>query len=200
MGAKFSFFILLAIALPTSMEIHQFLNWWLVEVPEWTVQFIIVFICISLIQIIGLSMYNGALACGYIKTYQIAQFVVLVSVLPVTYLLLKYVNMSPLYPFCILFFFQLINEGIVALLILNRLQISIFSYIKEVILPIMKVLFISSVAPIIMRINMGDGLFPFISICLVAFLCVIVSSLFVGCNYNERRILISWCKNKLFKK
>ena len=200
MGAKFSFFILLAIALPTVMEIHQFLNWWLAEVPEWTVQFVIVFVCISLIQIIGVSMYNGALACGYIKNYQILQSVVMISFLPVTYLLLRFSKVSPLYPFCMLFVFNIISEGLIAFMMLRRLKISIISYLKEVLLPIMKVLVLSSIVPMVMRINMGDGLFPFLSICSVAFCCVIVSSLYVGCNYNERHLLVSWCRNKLFKK
>ena len=200
MGAKFSFFILLAIALPTVMEIHQFLNWWLVEVPEWTVQFVIAFICIALVQLVGVSMYNGALACGNIRTYQTIQSVVMISFLPITYLLLKFANVSPLYPFCLLFVFHIINEVVIAYVMLRRLNISIISYFKEVLLPIMKVLVLSSIAPMVMRINMGDGLFPFFSICSVAFLCVIVSSLYVGCNCNERHLLISWCRNKLFKK
>lgn len=200
MGAKFSFFILLAIALPTIMEIHQFLDWWLVEVPKWTVQFVIVFVCISLIQLIGVSMYNGALACGNIRTYQTIQSVVMISFLPITYLLLKYSNVSPLYPFCLLFVFNLINEGIIAFVMLRRLKISIMSYLKNVLLPIVKVLVISSIVPVVMRINMGDGLLPFVSICSVALCCVVVSSLFVGCNYNERHLLVSWCRNKLFKK
>ena len=161
MGAKFSFFILLAIALPTVMEIHQFLNWWLVEVPEWTVQFVIVFVCISLVQLVGVSMYNGALACGNIQIYQIIQSVVMISFLPITYLLLKFLNVSPLYPFCLLFVFHLINEGIIAFVMLRRLRISIISYMKEVLFPIIKVLIISSIVPIIMRYRMGDGLLPF---------------------------------------
>ena len=197
MGAKFSFFILWAIALPTVMEIHQFLNWWLVEVPKWTVQFVIVFICIALVQLVGVSMYNGALACGNIKVYQAIQSVVMISFLPIAYLLLKFANVSPLYPFCMLFVFHIINEVVIAFVMLRRLNISIISYLKEVLL---KVLVLSSIVPIVMRINMGDGLLPFISVCSVALLCVIMSSLYVGCNYDERSLLISWCKNRLFKK
>ena len=200
MGAKFSFFILLAIALPTVMEINQFLNWWLVEVPQWTVQFVIVFISIALVQLVGVSMYNGALACGNIRNYQTIQSLVMISFLPITYLLLKFSSVSPIYPFCLLFVFHLINEGIIAFVMLRRLKISIISYMKEVILPIMKVFVLSSVVPMVMRINMGDGLFPFISICSVSLFCVIVASLYVGCNYNERSLLINWCKNRMFKK
>lgn len=200
MGAKFSFFILLAIALPIAMEIHQFLNWWLVEVPEWTVHFVIVFICIALVQLVGVSMYNGALACDNIKIYQTIQSVVMISFLPITYLLLKFSDAPPLYPFCLLFFFHLVNEGIIAFVMLRRLNISIISYLKDVLLPIMKVLLLSSIVPMGMRIYMGDGLFSFFSICSVAFGCVIISSLYVGCSYNERHLLVSWCRNKLFKK
>lgn len=199
MGAKFSFFILLAIALPTVMEIHQFLKWWLVDVPEWTVQFVIVFVCIALIQLVGVSMYNGALACGNIRTYQTIQSVVMISFLPITYLLLKFSTVSPLYPFCILFLFNLVNEGIIAFVMLRCLKIPITSYMKEVLLPIMNVLVLSSIVPLVMRIIMGDGFIPFISICTVALLCVLVTSLYVGCNHNERSLLINWCRIRLFK-
>ena len=195
-GAKFSYFITFAIALPVMMEIDQFLNWWLVEVPAWTLDFVLIIICISLIQVIGVSLYGGNLATGNVRTYQLIQSVTMISFLPVTYIMLKFVGISPVAPFVLLLLFNVISAVAVAIITLRQLAIPILLYIRSVISPILCVTLIASVIPVLLRKMMDVNVWSFFIICFVSLCSVLISSYFVGCNENEKVLARNWCAYK----
>lgn len=199
-GAKFSFYIVLAIALPAMLEIHQFLQWWLTEVPQWTVHFVITFLCIALIQIMGVSMYNGALATGRVRSYQTIHSVVMVLFLPTAYMFLKYTEATVLTVLVLLFSFQLVNEVVLTVLVLRQLKFPLVSYISEVLFPIAKVLVTSTAIPVAVWLRMEDSASSFFIVCLTGFICVLASSYFIGCTPNERITLRTWCAEKVFRK
>lgn len=199
-GAKFSFFIVLTIALPVMLEIHQFLAWWLTEVPQWTVHFVIAFLCIALIQIIGVSMYNGSLATGKVRSYQTIHSIVMILFLPTTYILLKYTESSVLFVLVLLFLFQLVNEIVLTCLVLKQMEFSLISYISEVLFPIAKVLIASLVIPVAIFLKMEDSVYSFFIVCITGFICVLASSYFIGCTPNEQMTLRAWCVEKVLKK
>ena len=182
------------------LEIHQFLGWWLTEVPQWTVQFVIVFLCIALIQIIGVSMYNGALATGKVRSYQTIHSIVMIMFLPTAYILLKFIGSTVLVVMVLLIIFQLINEIVLTCLVLRQLKFSLISYISEVLFPIAKVLIASLVIPVAIWLKMEDSVYSFFMVCLTGFICVLASSYFIGCTPNERMTLRTWCVEKFFRK
>ncbi len=196
-GAKFSYFITLLIALPVMMEIDQFLNWWLVEVPEWTVQFVLLIICISLVQVMGVSMYGANVATGDIKRYQIVQSVTMILFLPVTYLLLKFFDMSPVAPFVLLLMFNLISAVAVAVITLRKLSFSVLSYIQCVALPAAFVTLIALIIPVLFRIIMDVNVWSFFIICFVSLCSVLASSYYIGCNKHEKGMVRNLCVLKL---
>lgn len=195
-GAKFSYFITFAIALPVMMEIDQFLNWWLVEVPAWTLDFVLIIICISLIQVIGVSLYGGNLATGKVRTYQLIQSVTMISFLPVTYIMLKFMGISPVAPFVLLLSFNVISAVAVAIITLRQLAIPILLYFRSVILPILKVSLTASVAPVMLRMIMDVNVWSFFVICIVSLCSVLFSSYLLGCNENEKIVTRNWCVSK----
>ena len=195
-GAKFSYFITFAIALPVMMEIDQFLNWWLVEVPAWTLDFVLIIICISLIQVIGVSLYGGNMATGNVRTYQLIQTVTMISFLPISYVFLRSFDMSPVAPFVLLFLFNVICAVAVAIITLRQLAIPILLYIRSVISPILWVTLLASVIPVILRKMIDVNVWSFFIICFVSLCSVLISSYFVGCNENERVLVKNWCASK----
>ena len=195
-GAKFSYFITLLIALPVMMEIDQFLNWWLIEVPKWTVLFVLLVLCISLVQVMGVSMYGANVATGNISRYQIVQSVTMILFLPVTYLLLKSFDMSPVTPFVLLLMFNLISAVAVAIITLRQLSISVLSYIQCVVLPVVSVTLLALVIPVSLRMMMDVNVWSFFIICFVSLCCVIASSYIIGCNKQERNVAKNWCISK----
>lgn len=196
-GAKFSYFITFLIALPVMMEIDQFLNWWLVEVPAWTLDFVLIMICISLVQVIGVSLYSANIATGEVKRYQIVYSSVMISFLPVAYLVLKIYNLSPVAPFLLLFMFNVISAIIVAFITLRQVSISIYAYLHGVIWPILKVSLMSLFLPVMFRLIMEKNVWSFILVCFVSLFSVLVMSYFLGCTKHEREIVRSQIEKRI---
>ncbi len=199
-GTKFSFYVVYAIALPVMMGIHQFLSWWLVEVPEWTSQFTIIIIWISCVRIISVPLYYGVSATGDLKSYQTSQSLVLILFLPVAYLILKLVSIQPTYIFILLLGFHVACLLVSCIYALRKLRITIIEYCSQTIFPIISVVFCSSLMPLGMRLWMRDGVISFFVICGVALICVLVTSYYLGCNKEERSLIKEKILDKLFKR
>ena len=198
-GTKFSFFIVYALALPVMMEIHQFLAWWLVEVPEWTSQFIVIVLLISCVRIISIPLYYGVSATGDLRSYQTSQSLVLILFLPVAYLVLKLVTVPPTYLFILLLLFHVLCMAISSFYALRKLKISISEFCIKTISPIVGVIVISSVIPLMLRIYMKDSVLSFFLICALAVVCVLGASFYIGCNKEEKELIKVKISTKFLK-
>ena len=190
-GAKYAFFVSFVVSLPIMMEIHQFLDWWLEEVPEWTTQFTIVILAISCVEVVGVSLYNAVSAIGTIRQYQTGQAIVLLSFLPVTYIVLKFTETTPVVPFLIQLLFYIICAAVIAVIALRQLNLSVWEYVKQTILPIVRVILVSVPVPLFTRWSMPDSLLSFFVVCAVSVLAVLWAVYFVGCTSDERTLFRS---------
>lgn len=199
-GAKCAFFLSFALALPVVLEIHQFLDWWLEEVPQWTQQFTIVLVCISCVQVIGVSLYNAVSATGNMKRYQLGTSLVLILFIPVAYVILKVTQASPVVAFVILFFFYVVNMFVCAIIALRQLEIPFGKYMRHTLLPIAAVVIVASPLPFVLRSVMTENVWSFFSVCAFAVVCVLSASYFVGCNQQEKAMIKSVVIARFFKK
>jgi O-antigen/teichoic acid export membrane protein len=188
-GAKFAFFITFAVSLPIMMEIHQFLDWWLDEVPQWTTQFTIIVLAISCVEVVSVSLYNAVSATGSIRRYQTGQAIVLLLFLPVTYVVLKFTETTPVVPFLIQLLFYIICAAVIAFIALRQLNMSIWDYIKQTILPILRVIMVSVPVALFVRWSMPDTLLSFLVVCTVSVLAVLFAVYCMGCTSDERALL-----------
>ncbi len=76
--SKWSFFLILFIAVPLICNIRLILRLWLGDVPEYTAEFVIILIFYLMIDALGNPIYYGIEAQGDIKKYQIILFVILI--------------------------------------------------------------------------------------------------------------------------
>lgn len=70
-SSRFSFFLLLIIALPLALEMPAVLNFWLSDVPPYAVAFTRLLLCVTLVDAVANSMMIGVSATGRIKYYHI---------------------------------------------------------------------------------------------------------------------------------
>lgn len=96
-------------------------------------------------------------------------------------LLLKYTNHKQRRELCI----QYARVRIV----LPMIEMEIVSYFKEVILPIFKVLILSSILPLVFYLSMEQSLSSFFIVCIVSLFSVILVSYIVGCTDMEQTFL-----------
>lgn len=87
-GARFSFYLLSVIIIPFLLNIDYILNLWLKEVPLYTNIFLCVILLSSLLYAISQPLTTALQATGNIKWFQIIICLLLISEMPVSYIVL----------------------------------------------------------------------------------------------------------------
>lgn len=88
-GARYSFFLMSIIAIPILINIDYLLLIWLKIVPEYTSSFVIITIACSLIYTLTQPITTAIQATGRIKWFQIGVCFIMMSELPIAYIILK---------------------------------------------------------------------------------------------------------------
>ena len=88
-GSKFSFLILMIIAIPVLIEAPFLLALWLKDVPPYSVEFLRLAILTALIESMKGSLGEFFNATGKIRLYQILLSIIMLLTLPVAYVILK---------------------------------------------------------------------------------------------------------------
>lgn len=88
-SARFSFLLLFFVSLPVLLETDYLLTLWLKVVPENTVVFTRIMICISLIYTTANPCVVANQATGKVKVYQMVVGGILLTILPISYIVLK---------------------------------------------------------------------------------------------------------------
>lgn len=195
-SARFSFFLLFLVVLPFLLETKFILNLWLVEVPQYTVIFTRLMICVSLVYTFANPCVIANQATGDIKQYQKFVTSVILLILPVSYMALKLG--APAY---IVFVIQLLFEvlaQIPRMIVLKKyLGLPIKSYITHIYIPVIIVVFFSSIFPITIHLLMSEGLLRLILVCIVSISTIAICVFRFGVTDGERRMIVSYFHKKI---
>lgn len=193
-SSKFTFILLYCLSLPIIIETKSILQIWLGIVPSYAVSFVRLMLIICIIDAIANSLMVGAAASGKVKMYQGVVGGVLLSIVPISYVVLK-LGYSPESVFyvhiavaCCAFVSRLI-------LVKPLIFLSISSYIHNVILRCFYVAFISTGLSIILHmIKPENFFFLIVELCLIS-LGVLVVGYVIGLSYRERTFVNIKVKN-----
>jgi O-antigen/teichoic acid export membrane protein len=117
-GSRYTFYLLTLISIPVIININYILKLWLGVVPEFTAQFVIFTILTSLLYALSECVTKAIQATGRIKWFQIGVSIIMLSELPIAWVLLEmgyppYAAMWPsllTYSVALFFRFWLINR------------------------------------------------------------------------------------------
>ncbi|MBO5847941.1 MAG: oligosaccharide flippase family protein [Bacteroidales bacterium] len=197
-ASKISFFLLWGLSLPIIVETPTILNLWLGNnVPEYTVVFIRIILLTALIDVYANPTSAIAYATGDIKNFNILVSSINLSIVPIAYIFLK-LGFGPASTMLVSFILTIIVQ-IVRLFALKKLiTFSIVTYVKKVIIPTLSVLVLSSTIPYLINSLIKESLISSVFICFISVVSVILFSLTIGLNKDEKKILLS--KLKFLKK
>ena len=187
-GAKYSFFLLLALSLPILLETEIILKIWLKTVPEYTVIFTRLVLINVLVDSISGTLRTAAQATGKIKLYQSMVGGLLIFNLPVSYLFLKF-GYSPEITLYVSISISIIAMFARLKIISPLVGLYISDYIKEVILLILPVSLAALIIPYFLRINLQEGYIRLIVIGISSIFFVGLSIYFVGLKKTEQQFL-----------
>ena len=184
--SKFSFYLLFILTLPVMLEIEYILKIWLKIVPDYTAVFTILILINALIDTVSGPLMTALQATGKIKVYQSVVGILLILILPISYLFFK-LGYPPESTFIVS-----ISIAIVAFIfrvLLTKRQIPEFlirQFLQEILIRNIPVILLSALIPWLIRINMQVG---FTRLMIVTFTSLSISTITIylmGLKSNEK--------------
>lgn len=195
-SSKVTFYLLFALSLPVMIEVDVILQLWLVNVPEYTSIFLILMLCIAIIDSVARPLMTAATATGNVKRYQSVIGGILLSIVPISYCALL-IGGNPITVFCVHLIICLIAFGARLYIVHRMIGLSIVSYCNDVLLRCGWVSAISITVALMAKTFIGGNVFYSLFVCFISFFCVVMTSFLWGLSKEERVFVINKIKNNL---
>lgn len=192
-SSKFSFFIMSFIALPLMLEAEQVLHWWLGVVPAHTVNFLRLILCVSLLFTLSNPIIISVHATGKLKKFQIIEGTMLLSIVPIAYLLMKFFSVPPESVFLVHIVVEICTQYARLRIVLPMIHMNLHDYFYKVICRIVPIIILTPLLPLVAYHYMSINILSFFTICFLSVVCLVISIYFIGCNDSERL----FAKNKI---
>ena len=184
-SAKFSFLLLFFLSLPVLLETDFLLTVWLKNVPDNAAIFTQIMICISLIYTTSNPCVIANQATGKVKVYQIVVGGILLTILPISYIVLKLG--APVYSVFIVHFCVEVVAQFSRMFILRKLiNLPLWQYMKNIYIPIICTVAVAVILPIVVHMQFQEGWLRFIVVGFTCVLSVGLSAFFIGFTKHER--------------
>lgn len=187
-GARFSFYLLLWLALPVLLNTQYILSIWLNVVPEHAVFFVQLVLIFSMCEAISNPLITVMLATGKIRNYQIIVGGLQMMNFPLSYLFLK---MGFLPEVVVMIAIALSLVCLVARLIMLRgmIQLPVSRFLHNVCGKILLVTVLSVIIPLLVRWKLPANLYGLIISCIICLIWTAAILFIFGCSVSERRFL-----------
>lgn len=190
MTSKYAYLLMLLLSLPIFLETDFVLNLWLTVVPDYSVEFIQIILLISLLNTLSEPLNTTVYSTGKVKYYQLISGILLISVLPVSFLLFK-IWKDPILVFQVYLIFSVVVFLYKLFYVIRVTSLSFLTYFKIVIFRIFCVTAFSFLILINVRNLLEVNYFlDFIGAVLIYILITFLVIIFVGLTkYEKNKIL-----------
>ena len=199
LSSRYSFFLCLLLVLPAILLMDRLLVLWLGIVPMYTAEICTAMLLGILVESLSNPLWVTIFANGNVKTYQIVISIILLTSVPIAYLL-----SSLDFP---AYFIYIIRSCVFVVAFLYRVfylvrhvSLNLFIYAKEVIIPVILVSCLTIIPAIIIKttlLNCDTGIFSQITVSFV--FCIYSMSIvfYLGLNQSERERAFQVIMSKL---
>ncbi len=195
-SAKFSYFLMLFFAIPIFFEANILMKIWLKNVPDHAVNFLRIGLFVSMFMAVRNPLVTAAIANGHIKKYQTVIVSILLMVLPISYFLLK-LGGIPEISSIVLLFIMIITVFASAFMLKDLIHLQFNEFIKQVINKIVMVTMLSFCIPVLIIINMDEGIYRLIILSVFSSIFSAIIIYFLGLTVSERQFAVTLVKNKI---
>lgn len=198
-GAKYSFFLLLLIALPLLFEANNILEIWLGSVPDGAALFMQLTLIGVMVNTLGNSGYIACMATGNIKKYSIV--ITIIGSLNFILTWIAYKLGAPAETTYIIYIGVYIVVLIARLFLMRDLfEFPIKMYIKEVIGRIITPSVLALVIPYLLRISIESSFIRVLIVCPSSLLWTAICVYYLGLTKGERIAISSKIKYFFLKR
>lgn len=189
-SSRFSFYLLLVLCLPVLFETEYILTIWLKNVPQYSVIFIRIMIITMIIDSTSNPLMVSAQASGNIKKYQTIIGMILLAILPVSYVVLK-CGYEPWSVFVVHLCICIIAFVARLFIIKPLIMLDLYRYFNQVILKITFVVVSAVICCFVSTFIISNGAWgPIINIVFCG-ITSLICCLFIGLDRHERSFIMS---------
>lgn len=186
-SGKLTFFLLLFLSLPVFFETQSLLSLWLKTVPDYTVPFLRLMLCTTIVDAVANPLMIAASATGNVKFYQSIVGGLLILILPVSYVALK-IGGEPISVFVVHVVICIIAFGVRLFIVRPLIHLSIRSYLKNTLWKCFLVSIVSITSTFLFKIFSASWNNLFLT-CLFSMFSVFLSVYFGGLDASERKFV-----------
>lgn len=187
-ASKFTFMLLFALSLPVILETDMILKVWLKIVPNYTVIFLRLLLCIVIIDAVARPFMTAAAATGDVKLYQSLIGGILLSIVPIAYVVLK-LGGSPASVYVVHLVICIIAFLTRLWVIKPMIKLSIRQYFSSVILRCTLVLAVSLPLCLLVKHLLPEGFLFTLIVCALCVLVASATSYMLGLDQGERQFI-----------
>lgn len=183
------------IVIPLLIELPTFLDLWLSEYPTYTVAFARLMVFSLLLETITNQIIGVFQAANKIKYYQTVSSLILLSLLPLSYIALL-VDKNPLLPY---FLYVLVSFVYILSLIIvayRQLHLDFILFFREVILKDLTVFLIPMLLTCVAASFIPIGIFRLFVVLLLSSTTITIVVWFYGMSKSEKEMVIKYIKFK----
>lgn len=188
-ASKFSYFLLLLIALPVILNIDLILSIWLVDVPEYTGIFSQLILVFSLMDALSAPLWLFVQATGTIRNYQILMGTLIFLNFPLIWIVLK-LGMPVYYVWIVRILVNVVVSVARCLFIQKHFAFPLKEFCTKVLLPASYVTIIAVPLSFVVRDFFVNDWARFIISSIFSLLLMISCMGFIGLEQNERHFIV----------
>lgn len=143
LNSKACAFIFMALSFPLGMFTHEVIQLWLGQVPDYVVLFVQILLVYGVIRSLHGALDVLFKSYGDIKAYQLTECIILSSVLPISYVILK-IGAPVYFAFITMAFMELLNTGFILYLAHKKFGFNVVWYFNNVLKRILVALLLLS--------------------------------------------------------
>ena len=187
-SVRLTFCLLIMICLPLIVEASTVLGLWLVEVPQGSATFLRLLLIILTIHQSSNALVTAVAATGKIKRYEIIMGVLMLTIVPISYVVLR-MGGAPWSVFVVFLAVVIVAFFLNLYIILPMIQLKLKDYLRYALSRCALVLALSIIAPVIMHLVKVPGLlFSFLNIAVIVISTGVIAYSF-GMETEERQII-----------
>lgn len=196
-GSRFSFFLMLVLSVPLSLNINQILELWLIEVPQMANIFAILSLVFFTLKALQSPISAAILATGKVRKYNICWGGLNLLIFPISWILFKFgLDSTTSYYVCIVVTFVVLFSMLQ--LYRELFGFSVSFYIKGTLIPCFIVTFISIIfSMLIGGMVLLDSYVMVLLRLFLQFTATAISIFFGGLSKIERNVIYEMAHTKL---
>lgn len=197
-SSRYAFFLLYCLSLPLIANMEPILYLWLgkEQVNFEMVRFCQLLLIYSLINALEQPITQSVRATGKIKKYQIQIGLLTLMFIPICYIAFK-TGLPAYTSMIILSLIYLVAQFVRIYIVKNIINISIYIYIKEVLLPIIFVVIVSSVATFFINKFGNSEIVEIFYQIVLELICTLVAIFFIGISNHERSLICIYIRKRI---